>query len=196
MRARDLDADPIRQFLAWFDEASAAGVETPEAMALATATPDGRPSARMVLLKGADERGFVFYTGYESRKGRELATNPRAALLFHWAPLGRQVRAEGRVERVPEAESDAYFASRPRGSRLGAWASRQSEPLVSREELEAELARARTAYAGEVPRPARWGGLRLLPDAIELWQHREDRLHDRFRYERGPDGWSHTRLAP
>ena len=167
----------------------------PEAMALATATADGRPSVRMVLLKGVDERGFSFYTGYESRKGRELAENPRAALLFHWP--GRQVRIEGPVERVTADESDAYFASRPRGSRLSAIASRQSEVVSSREELEGRVAELEEQFAGaEPPRPDRWGGFRLVPETFELWQHRDDRLHDRLRYRRDGDAWLVERLSP
>lgn len=190
-----VDPDPLRQFARWFEEAAAAGVAMPEAMALATATADGRPSVRMVLLKGVDERGFSFYTGYESRKGRELAENPRAALLFHWP--GRQVRIEGPVERVTADESDAYFASRPRGSRLSAIASRQSEVVSSREELEGRVAELEERFAGaEPPRPDRWGGFRLVPETFELWQHRDDRLHDRLRYRRDGDAWLVERLSP
>jgi pyridoxamine 5'-phosphate oxidase len=197
MHERDLDRDPLRQFRLWFDEARLAEIEVPEAMALATSTPAGRPSVRMVLLKGADENGLAFYTNYESRKGSELAANPQAALLFHWQPLGRQVRIEGRVERVPAAESDAYFRARPHGSRLAAWASPQSRPLADREELEGLYGEAGARFpAGEVPRPAYWGGFRLLPDAFEFWQHAENRLHDRVRYERDGDGWRRERLAP
>jgi pyridoxamine 5'-phosphate oxidase len=191
----DVDPDPLRQFAAWFDDAAAAGVAMPEAMALATATPEGRPSVRMVLLKGFDERGFAFYTGYDSRKGRELAENPRAALLFHWP--GRQVRIEGRVERLPAADSDAYFASRPRASRLSAIASRQSDVVAGREELEARVAElAETFATSEPPRPDRWGGYRLVPETFELWQHRDDRLHDRLRYRRDGGRWLIERLAP
>jgi pyridoxamine 5'-phosphate oxidase len=167
----------------------------PEAMALATAAPDGAPSVRMVLLKGYDERGLVFYSHYTSRKGRELAANPLAALLFHWAPLGRQIRVEGKVEPVPAGESDAYFATRPRDAQLGAHASRQSELLVSREHLELRLAEAE--FDGPVPRPATWGGFVLVPTAWEFWQHRASRLHDRFRYELdSPGGWRIERLFP
>jgi pyridoxamine 5'-phosphate oxidase len=191
----DVDPDPLGQFAAWFDDAAAAGVVLPEAMALATATPDGRPSVRMVLLKGFDERGFAFYTGYDSRKGRELAENPRAALLFHWP--GRQVRIEGRVERLAAAESDAYFASRPRASRLSAIASRQSEVVAGREELEARVAElAETFATAEPPRPDRWGGYRLVAETYELWQHRDDRLHDRLRYRRDGGRWLIERLSP
>jgi pyridoxamine 5'-phosphate oxidase len=159
-------------------------------MAIATATPDGRPSVRMILLKGADERGFAFFTNYESRKGRELEANPRAALLFHRP--GIQVRVEGRVERLPEAESDAYWASRPAGSRRSAAASRQSQPIGSRAELEAAVA----AQPAEPERPARWGGYRLVPERIEYWQHRDDRLHERQLYERTQDGWTCVMLQP
>jgi pyridoxamine 5'-phosphate oxidase len=188
----DLDPDPLRQFEAWFDAAREAGVRAPEAMALATATPEGAPSARMVLLKAADERGFVFFTSYESRKGRDLEANARAALLFYWEPLGRQVRVEGTVERVSVEESDAYFASRPPGSRAGAAASRQSRPLADRAELE----RAVAALGDDVPRPEWWGGYRLRPERYEFWQHRENRLHDRLCYERDGSAWRIERLYP
>jgi pyridoxamine 5'-phosphate oxidase len=186
-----VDPDPLEQFRRWFDEATQGGIRLPEAMALATASSDGAPSVRMVLLKGADERGFVFYSGYESRKGRELAANPRAALLFHWSRLGRQVRVEGGVERVSAEESDAYFATRPAGARAAAWVARQSEEIGSREELEAG-ARAVT----ETGRPPHWGGYVLLPEAYEFWQHRDDRLHDRVRYDRDGDAWRIVRLGP
>lgn len=197
MDERDLDPDPLRQFARWFAEARDAGLTAPEAMTLATSTPDGRPSARMVLLKAADERGFGFHTNYESRKGGELAANPRAALLFWWQPLGRQVRVEGDVERVPPEESETYFRSRPLGSRRAAWASPQSRPLANRDELDRLYADAVARFpGGEVPLPPHWGGLRLVPDAYEFWQHGDDRLHDRVRYERDGDGWRRTRLAP
>ena len=187
-----LDPDPLRQFESWFAEARDAGLRAPEAMALATATPDGVPSARMVLLKGVDDRGFVFFTSYESRKGGELEANPRAALLFYWEPLGRQVRVEGTVERATAAESDAYFASRPPGSRAGAAASHQSRPLADRSELE----RAVAALGDDVARPEWWGGYRVRPERYEFWQHRENRLHDRFLYERAGSAWSIQRLHP
>ena len=198
LRESNVDPDPVAQFAAWFEDARVAGIRLPEAMVLATARADGAPSARFVLLNRFDERGFVFFANYESRKGRELAENPRAALVFHWDPLGRQVRIEGPVERLPAEESDSYFATRPRGARLSALASRQSEVVVSREALEARVAELSAEYPGDaVPRPPTWGGYRLTPEAIELWQHREDRLHDRLRYRRSDDGaWLIERLAP
>ena len=186
--------DPVQVFNDWLEEARAAGVDVPEAMTVATADGSGRPSARMLLLKGADERGFTFFTGYESRKGRELDENPRAALVFYWRPLGRQVRVEGTVRRLAAEESDAYWETRPPRSRAAAAASRQSEPLESREELEAEL--ERLLPGDSVPRPERWGGYVLEPEAIELWHHRDDRLHDRLRYTRAREGWRVERLAP
>jgi pyridoxamine 5'-phosphate oxidase len=176
------------------EEAREAGVPVPEAMTLATADANGRPSARMLLLKGVDERGFSFFTGYESRKGRELAENARAALVFYWQPLGRQVRVEGTVHKLAPEESDAYWATRPPRSRAAAAASRQSEVIESREELEAEF--ERLLPGDEAPRPERWGGYVLEPDAIELWQHRDDRLHDRYRFTRAREGWHAERLAP
>ncbi len=197
LRRADLASDPLEQFRRWFAEAGAA-VEVPEAMALATATPGGAPSLRMVLLKGFDERGLVFYSHYTSRKGRELEANPQAALLFHWSPLGRQVRVEGSVEPVSAEESDAYFATRPRDAQLGALASRQSEPMGSRSELDERLAELEDDFAGDsVTRPGTWGGFLLVPAAWEFWQHRASRLHDRFRYEREPSGgWRIDRLFP
>jgi pyridoxamine 5'-phosphate oxidase len=192
LRRTDLDADPLRQFRKWFDEATDV-VRAREAMAVATANADGAPSVRMVLLKAADERGLVFFTHYTSRKGRELDVNPHAALLFHWDPLGRQVRVEGAVQRVSPEESDAYFATRPGGARAGAWASRQSAVLGDRAELErraAELAEA------DLKRPETWGGFRVVPEAWEFWQHRDDRLHDRFRYARHDGAWVIERLYP
>jgi pyridoxamine 5'-phosphate oxidase len=190
-------SDPIAQFHEWFEAARAAGVAFPETMTLATASADGAPSARMVLLKGADADGFVFFTGYESRKGQELAANPRAALVLYWQALGRQVRVEGTVERVPEAESADYWATRPRGSRLAAWTSRQSRSLSGRDELEARYAEVESEHEGrDVPLPPHWGGFRVRPEAIEFWEHRDNRLHDRVRYTRGREGWTSERLWP
>ena len=186
--------DPLAVFHEWFEDARAAGVEVPEAMTLATADADGRPSARMLLLKSAGEHGFTFFTGYESRKGRELAENPRAALVFYWRPLGRQVRVEGTVRRLSAEESDAYWATRPPRSRAAAAASRQSEPIAGRDELEAEF--ERLLPGEEVPRPERWGGYLLEPEAIELWQHRDDRLHERLRFTRAREGWAEELLSP
>lgn len=192
-----MNGDPLRQFEDWFAAAREAGVEAPEAMTLATATPEGVPSARMVLLKRADPNGFVFYTGYESRKGEELGRNPRAALVFYWSPLGRQVRVEGPVERLSPAESAAYFASRPRASQLAASASAQSRPLGSREELERRYDELERAYEGrEVPLPAHWGGYRLRPESYEFWQHRDNRLHERLRYTRSGEAWRRELLWP
>jgi pyridoxamine 5'-phosphate oxidase len=194
VRRRDLDPDPLRQFNRWFDEARAGGVAFPETMTVATATPDGRPSARQVLLKGVDEGGFVFFTSYTSRKGRELEENPAVALLFYLAAVGRQVRVEGRAGRVERDESEAYWRSRPLGSRLSAAASRQSDVIGSREELEAEV--GELATAGEPSRPEHWGGYRVVPETYEFWEHRDDRLHDRFRYRREGEGWTIERLSP
>jgi pyridoxamine 5'-phosphate oxidase len=196
LRRADLDPDPLRQFAAWYARAADA-VDTPEAVVLATATAAGAPSARMVLLKGFDGRGFVIYTNYFSRKGQEIAQNPRAALLFHWAPLGRQVRVEGVVHRIDAAESDAYFRTRPPGSRLSAAASPQSRPVARREVLEAAVAELASRHPdGDVPRPDEWGGLRLVASRFEFWQHGDDRLHDRFRYHREGELWTVERLAP
>jgi len=198
LREQDVDADPLRQFAAWFEEAGRAGVRLPEAAALATASASGAPSVRMVLVKAFDEQGFVFYSNYSSRKGRELAANPRAALLFHWDPLGRQVRIEGPAERTSAAESAAYAHSRARGSQLSALASPQSEAIDSRATLERRVAELRALHpSGELPLPASWGGYRVKPEAIEFWQQREDRLHDRLNYRRGENGdWLIERLAP
>ena len=187
--------DPLTQFEAWFDEARAA-IDVPEAMALATATADGAPSVRMVLLKSADEHGFSFFTNYDSRKGGELEANPRAALLFHWHALGRQVRLEGSIERLSERESDAYFHTRSLGARLGAWVSRQSEVIGSREELVEGVETLREHLGAELDRPPHWGGYRLEPAVYEFWQHREDRLHDRLHYRRMGGRWVRERLAP
>jgi pyridoxamine 5'-phosphate oxidase len=196
LRRADLDPDPLRQFAAWFAQAADA-VDAPEAVVLATATAAGAPSARMVLLKGFDQRGFVFYTNYFSRKGQEIAQNPRAAMLFHWTPLGRQVRIEGVVHRIDAAESDAYFRTRPPGSRLSAAASPQSRPVASRDVLEAAVAQLASRHPdGDVPRPDEWGGLRLVASRFEFWQHGYDRLHDRFRYRREGDIWTVDRLGP
>ena len=194
----DLAADPIAQFRRWLEAALAAELPEPTAMTLATADRDGRPSARIVLLKGCDERGFVFFSNYDSRKGVELAENPHAALAFHWPELDRQVRIEGTVERTSREESAAYFASRPRPSRLGAWASRQSAPLVDRAELESSFAEVGERFSDDVPLPDFWGGYRLHPAAVEFWQGRVSRLHDRLRYVRSADGsgWRIERLSP
>ena len=188
---------PLLQFERWLEEALMAKLPEPTAMTLATCTPEGRPSTRVVLLKECDARGLVFYTNYESRKGQELATNPQAALQFHWVALERVVRIEGRVERVSAAESDAYFRTRPLDSRIGAWASPQSRVIASRVVLVTEAARIGARYMLDPPRPPHWGGYRLVPDTFEFWQGRKSRLHDRLRYTLGPDGgWLRERLAP
>ncbi len=194
---KDLARDPFRQFDKWFQEAEAAKIAEPNAMTLATATRDGRPSARTVLLKGLDGRGFVFYSNYESRKGRELDGNPQATLVFPWLAIERQVIVEGTVVKVAREESEAYFHSRPRASQLGAWVSQQSSIVPGRKALEDAMKELETKYAGqEVPLPPHWGGWRLPPETVEFWQGRRSRLHDRLRYRRGKDGWTIERLAP
>ncbi len=195
---RTVDSNPIVLFRRWFDAAIASGSRLPETMTLATASKDGRPSARMVLLKSVDDSGFVFYTNYNSAKARELEENPRAALVFYWVHLDRQIRVEGTVKRVTAAESDEYFQSRPRESQLGAWASPQSEVVRSREVLEQRFRELEESYReSEVNRPEHWGGYRLTPERIEFWQNRSGRLHDRIVYERlAQGGWSINRLAP
>jgi pyridoxamine 5'-phosphate oxidase len=197
LRRRDLDPDPLRQFEHWYEEAGRV-VEFPETVALATATEEGSPSVRMVLAKGFDERGFKFHTGHGSRKAQEVAATGRGALLFYWHPLGRQVRVEGRVARVSDEESEEYFRTRPRGGQIAAWASAQSEVIGSRGELEARGAELEREFEGrDVPLPPHWGGYRLQPEVWEFWQHRENRLHDRFRYERDDAGrWAIARLSP
>jgi pyridoxamine 5'-phosphate oxidase len=193
----DLLDDPIEQFRRWLADAERAGVPLPNAMAVATADAQGRPSVRHVLLRGIDERGFAFYTHRQSLKGRQLAANPHAALVFLWKELDRQVCVAGPASTVDDAESDAYFATRPRDAQLGAWASAQSEPLASRQELEARLKEADARHADQVPRPPAWGGYRVRPDTIEFWQGRRHRLHDRFRYTREPAArWRIERLNP
>ena len=191
--------DPIRQFERWFDDANATGMSEQDAVSLTLATADkeGQPCARIVLMKSFDDQGFVFYTNYDSRKGQELEDNPRACLLFYWSPLWRQVRIEGAVEKVSEAESDEYFHSRPPGSKVGAWASDQSRPVESREQLEKQFEEFNWKFADNVPRPPHWGGYRVKPEVIEFWQGRENRLHDRLQYTLQKDGgWLIERLAP
>jgi pyridoxamine 5'-phosphate oxidase len=197
MDVGDLDPDPLRQFAAWYADAQAAGAPQPDATALATADVDGRPSVRMVLLKGFDERGFAFYTNRESRKARELRSNPRAALVFNWQLLHRQVRVEGDVERVSDEESQAYWATRPRPSQIAAWASPQSTVVAGRDELDRLYAETAARLGDrELPLPPFWGGYRLVPSAIEFWQGQENRFHDRIRYARSGAGWTRERLAP
>jgi pyridoxamine 5'-phosphate oxidase len=192
-----MHADPLEQFRVWFGEAVAAGIPEPNAMTLGTAEAGGRVSCRTVLLKGFDGRGFVFYTNHGSRKGRQLAANPRAALLFAWLTLERQVEIEGRVERVSEEESEEYFQSRPFGSRLGAWVSEQSSVIASREVLTARFAELKAKFAdGNMPKPEFWGGYRVVPESVEFWQGGHDRLHDRFLYEKRGEIWHRVRLAP
>jgi pyridoxamine 5'-phosphate oxidase len=189
--------DPIEMFRVWFVDARSAGIFLPESVNLATATPDGVPSSRMMLLKGVDERGFVFFTNYESRKSDELVANPQAALTFYWGVLERQVRVEGVVEKISQQESEVYFHTRPRGSRIGAWASKQSAPLENREELDRRFKEFDERYPGnDVPIPPYWGGWRMKPQRIEFWQGRLNRLHDRLRYERRGEAWQVTRLYP
>jgi pyridoxamine 5'-phosphate oxidase len=190
LREQDAADDPLQQLRAWLED------DRIDNVALATATPDGAPSVRMVLLKEVAERGLTFFTGYESRKGGELAANPRAALLLYWPALGRQVRVEGAVERIDEADSDAYWATRPSGSRVSAAASPQSRVVADRDELERRVAHVRERYGDDPPRPETWGGFRLEPEVWEFWQHRDDRLHDRLRYRRDGESWMRERLAP
>lgn len=194
MDLADLDPDPFTVLRAWLDVTSA----SPDVgMVVATATPDGRPSARVVLLRGFDERGLVFYTSRESRKARELALNPYAAAVIHWRELGRQLRVEGAVEEVAREESETYWRTRPRASRIAAWASPQSRAVASRDELDARFAEAAQRFGdGDIPLPEAWGGYRIVPDTVELWTHREDRLHDRIAYRRTLSGWERERLAP
>jgi|UniRef100_UPI004049B9A2 pyridoxamine 5'-phosphate oxidase len=198
LKEKDLAKDPFRQFDKWFQEAEAAKISEPNAMTLATATRDGRPSARTVLLKGVDGRGFVFYTNYESRKGREIDGNPRAALVFPWVSLERQVMVNGTVIKVSREEAEAYFHSRPLASQLGAWASAQSSIIAGRSGLEENMKAVEKKYAGQiVPLPPFWGGFRVVPETVEFWQGRRSRLHDRLRYRRETDGsWIIERLSP
>jgi pyridoxamine 5'-phosphate oxidase len=193
----EVAADPIEQFRGWLADAREAGIFEPEAMTVSTVDADGRPASRFVLLRGLDDRGFSFFTNYESAKGRQLAANPHAALTFGWLTLHRSVRVEGSAERLPEPESDAYFATRPRGAQLGAWASPQSIAIESREQLDRALAAAEERFAGgAVPRPEHWGGFLVRPARVEFWEGRPNRLHDRVRYTRDGDGWRIERLAP
>ena len=192
-----VDRDPIAQFRNWYGHARRTGVSLPDSFTLATVTPDGRPDARMILLKGVDEKGFVFYTNYESRKGGEIAKNPVAVMVFHWNQLFRQVRIEGRLEKVTAQESEAYFHSRLRGSQIGAWASLQSSTIRDREELEKRVAEVEAKFKGQtIPLPPFWGGFRLTPERIEFWQGRPSRLHDRLCFVRDGSGWKMSRLSP
>ena len=198
LRRDDLDPDPIKQFSTWFTAAAEAGIRDVNAMSLATATPEGRPFVRIVLLKGFDQDGFVFFTNYESQKGEQLEKNPHAAIDFYWIELDRQIRISGPAEKTSRAESERYFHSRPAASQLGAWASKQSQPLDGRRILEARLAEMTERFAGQtIPLPPHWGGYRVRPEMMEFWQGRPNRLHDRFRYNRQADGvWTIERLAP
>jgi len=203
MHRTDLSADPFAQFAAWYNEAERAGINLPNAMTLATATPDGIPSARMVLLKSFDAQGFTFFTNYKSQKGRELAENPNAALVFYWEPLNRQIRITGQVAKLTPAKSDEYFHTRPRGSQIAVWVSRQSTVIETRtildsryEEFVAQFGNGLDGTAKPIPRPLYWGGCRLTPRTLEFWQAGENRLHDRFRYTRQEEGWLLERLAP
>jgi pyridoxamine 5'-phosphate oxidase len=197
LHEKSLPADPIEQFNIWYRAARRLALPQPDAFTLATADAEGRPDARVLLLKGVDASGFVFYTNHESRKAVEIAANPRATMVFLWTELYRQVRLEGRLERVSAGESDAYFASRWRGSQIGAWASKQSSEIAGREMLEQKYRDCKQRFAGKpVPRPPNWGGYRLIPDRVEFWQGRPSRLHDRLRYLREKDGWRVIRLSP
>lgn len=196
MHERDLGSDPHVALQTWLAEAERVA-DRPQVMTLATATPDGLPSARIVLLRGLDEGGLVFFTNRESRKGEELRANPRAALVLHWWDLGRQVRVEGAVEEIARSDSAEYWGTRPRASRVAGWVSEQSRPLASRDELDVAYADAEARFAeGDVPLPDHWGGYRVVPEIVEFWRHRENRLHDRVRFTREPDGWRRERLAP
>lgn len=189
-------ADPVGMFSAWMNDAIAAGIDEPNGMALATASAEAEPAVRIVLLRAFDARGLTFYTNYDSAKGQDMLANPRAAATFWWQPLERQVRITGRVERIPREESEAYYRSRPRGHQLSAWASPQSRPVTGRAELQARAEEVETLFPGDVPLPDFWGGYRLIPSKIEFWQGRENRLHDRFLFERRQGEWTVTRLAP
>ena len=192
----NVGSDPIAMFGEWMNAAIESGIDEPNGMALATASPQGVPAVRIVLLRGFNSRGFVFFTNYESAKGQDLLANPRAEANFWWQPLERQVRISGKVEKIAREDSDAYFHSRPRGHQLGAWASPQSRPVKGREELQARATQVETLFPGEVPLPDFWGGYRLTPDRVEFWQGRENRLHDRFVFEKKQGGWTVSRLAP